>query len=220
MSKSYQLVIFDWDGTLMDSLASIVASMQQAARLSGLPLRSTVEVHEIIGLGLPEAIKALYPAISSAEADCMREHYVTTYLGNVEAEAGFYAGVRGLLDELRATDVWLSIATGKSRRGLDRVLAAQRAAHYFHSSRCADESLSKPHPQMLQELLAWHELEPQHAVMVGDTEHDLRMAAAAGVDAVAVTWGAHLPARLQACSPVYCAHSVAELREWLLSAVV
>lgn len=215
MTRQYQLVVFDWDGTLMDSLANIVSSMQQAALQTGLEPRSETEVHEIIGLGLPEAIRVLYPGLTAEHAEKMREHYAASYLGSLATESGLYDGVRHLLDELVASRLPLSIATGKSRRGLDRVLAAQQVGHLFQSSRCADESRSKPHPQMLLDLLALHQLAPEQVVMVGDTEHDLRMAQAAGVDAVGVGWGAHEMSRLLACKPVYCAHSVAELHAWL-----
>lgn len=220
MTRRYRMVIFDWDGTLMDSLANIVSSMQQAALAVELAPRSEPEIHEIIGLGLPEAIRVLYPELSLQQADSMREHYATSYLGNLASESGLYSGIRPLLDELHRGEVPLSIATGKSRRGLDRVLASQQVAHLFRSSRCADESRSKPHPQMLLDLLDLHCLSPDQVVMVGDTEHDLRMAHAAGVDAVGVSWGAHAKPRLLACQPVYCANSVTELHDWLRDAAL
>jgi phosphoglycolate phosphatase len=123
--------------------------------------------------------------------------------------------VRGLLDELRASGRLLAVATGKSRRGLDQAFAATGLARYFSASRCADETTPKPDPAMLLELLGELEAAPAGALMVGDTSHDLEMARGAGVDAVAVSYGAHAGDALRSLAPRACVESVAELRAWL-----
>jgi phosphoglycolate phosphatase len=215
----YSLLVFDWDGTLMDSLAQIVGAMRSASRTMGLPDRSEQQIHDIVGLGLPEAIQVLYPGLSALEIDRLRHHYSQSYQGG-GLVSQLFQGVKPMLEELRSTGVTLSIATGKSRRGLDHVLQQQAVGHFFDSSRCADESQSKPHPQMLLDLMCLHGVGADRVLMIGDTTHDLSMARNAGVDSVGVNWGAHDANRLATCDPVCMVESISELHAWLLNSVL
>lgn len=213
----YKLVVFDWDGTLMDSLSRIVHSMQQAAVDLGLPPRNHHQVHDIIGLALDLAIARLYPGLSANGIAQMHERYAHHYVTGDQKPSPFYEGVHELLQRLYQGNVLLSVATGKSRKGLDRIMQAHRVESLFHSTRCADETRSKPEPDMLLEILDYHKLRPDQAVMVGDTEYDLEMASRAGVDAVGVTWGAHDVHRLRRHNPKVCVDTVPQLADWLSS---
>jgi len=211
----FKLVVFDWDGTLIDSLARIVASMQAAALDLGLTPRSPDAVHDIVGLALEEAIFRLHPDLDPAELQTMRDRYAHHYVEGDRIPSAFYPGVPELLQQLRQDGVLLSVATGKSRKGLDRIMKAHGVEPLFHSSRCADETRSKPEPDMLLEILRQHDVEPADAVMVGDTEFDLEMARRAGVPSVGVTWGAHDITRLRRHGPKICVDTVEELSRWL-----
>lgn len=211
----YKLVVFDWDGTLMDSLSRIVQSMQQAAVDLALEPCVDHQVHDIIGLALDLAIARLYPGLSAAGIARMHERYAHHYVYGDLPPSPFYSGVPDLLQQLHQGNVLLSVATGKSRKGLDRILQAHQIEGLFHSSRCADETRSKPEPDMLLEILDYHNLQPHQAVMVGDTEFDLEMARRAGVDAVGVTWGAHAVDRLRRHDPRICVDTVEQLAGWL-----
>lgn len=213
----YKLVVFDWDGTLIDSLSRIVDSMQRAAVDLGLEPLGTAAVHDIIGLALDQAIARLYPGLSEAGIRQMHERYAHHYVTGDQTPSPFYAGVPELLRQLHGAGVLLSIATGKSRKGLDRIMRAHKVGSLFHSSRCADETRSKPEPDMLLEILDYHGVGVREAVMIGDTEFDLEMASRAGVDAVGVTWGAHSVNRLLRHNPRVCVNSVDELSGWLRS---
>ena len=217
MSTRYELIIFDWDGTLMDSLPRIVFSVRAAAQEFGLPLLSELAIHEIVGLELGKAISALYPELDAHHVERFRERYAHHYVQNDIEPSAFFDGILPMLDSLRERPTLLSIATGKSRRGLDRVMVAANAAHYFHSSRCADETESKPSPRMVLDLLELHGVAPEKAVVVGDTEFDMAMAQSAGVARLGVGWGAHALERLERYSPQACFHRVNELAEWLLA---
>lgn len=211
----FQLVVFDWDGTLMDSLARIVGSMQAAALDLGLVPRSRDAVHDIVGLALDEAILRLHPQLDADALQRMHDRYAYHYVEGDRNPSPFFAGARELLEDLHGSGVLLSVATGKSRKGLDRIMGAHGVGHLFHSSRCADETRSKPEPDMLLEILAHHRVPPARAVMVGDTEFDLEMARRAGVPAVGVAWGAHDITRLRRHAPQTCVQTVAELASWL-----
>ncbi|MDR5905439.1 HAD-IA family hydrolase [Franzmannia qiaohouensis] len=212
----YRLIIFDWDGTLMDSEARIVDCMQAAARDTGLAELSRAAVRDIIGLGLPEAIDKLCPGISAARAETLRQHYAQRFRAADQTPLQFFPGVeRGIARLREGRDTRLAVATGKSRRGLDRVFAANGSGAWFDASRTADETRSKPHPQMLEELLDETGVDVGDAVMVGDTEYDLDMARALGMDRIAVTYGVHEPRRLAACQPSFTAHAFPELIDWL-----
>ncbi len=213
----YQLIIFDWDGTLMDSQARIVACLEaasddlQAARLT------TLQYKHVIGLGLREAIVQLYQDFTEAQitefADRYRYHFVTTN----ETPSGLFKDVRQMLNSLNQSGYMLAVATGKARRGLERVLTDTGLAECFHGSRCADETRSKPHPQMLEELLNEFGLSACEAIMVGDTEYDLLMAGSLGMDALAVSYGVHDKDILLKHQPVACVDSISELSDWFLN---
>lgn len=213
---AYDLLIFDWDATLVDSAGDIVACMQQVINELGLPRLPDESIRNIIGLGLSEAILALYPGTIATQVQQIRECYSHHFSNGRYGQPRFFSGAREVLYELHAAGYKLAVATGKSRRGLDRVLTGLDCADLFHASRCADETRSKPHPQMLNELLQEFNLEPHQAVMIGDTEYDLGMAKAANMDRIAVSYGAHELERLLCYEPRFVAHNIEQLKQWLL----
>ena len=199
------LLVFDWDGTLADSTATIVDCMQRAAQDTGLPVRAADAICHIIGLGLPEAIAALYPATTSVCREAIRSAYVQHFVAEDRGPTLLFPGVRDTLHALFAAGHTLAVATGKSRRGLQRALhGLNDIAGLFSATRCADETQSKPHPQMLWELLDELAVDANHAVMVGDTHYDMEMAARAGIARIGVSYGAHAVAALQAFDPLAC----------------
>lgn len=208
------LLIFDWDGTLVDSTAHIIDAMQTAAREQGLPALSHAEVQNIIGLGLPEAILALYPSLEEAARHELKLGYARHYLALNEAPPALFAGVANTLEHLKSAGHLLAVATGKSRRGLQRVLGQLEMLDFFHATRCADETRSKPHPQMLHELLAELKMPLHDAVMIGDTEYDMAMAQEAGMARIGVDYGAHAVARLQRYEPDLILSEFAQLLDW------
>ncbi len=210
----YALIVFDWDGTLIDSAATIVECIQAAARDLGLPVPTVEQASHVIGLGLRDALRLAAPDLRPDQTMAFVDRYRAHFLAR-EDDMRLFEGIEPLLTALRARGHRLAIATGKSRRGLDRALAASRLGELFVASRCADETQPKPHPAMLHELLDELEVAASAALMIGDTSHDLTMARDAKVDAVAVTYGAHPAAALRACAPLACVDSVAGLREWL-----
>ncbi|CAD5262564.1 MULTISPECIES: HAD family hydrolase [Halomonadaceae] len=208
----YELIIFDWDGTLMDSVPRIVSCMQAAALEAEWGALTAAEVEDIIGLGLPEAIAQLCPGILPAQAERLRERYAHHFVQADATPMAFFGGVEAHIARLRGHEQQrLAVATGKSRRGLDRIFTETGSGAWFHASRTADETRSKPHPQMLSELLAELAVPVERAVMVGDTEYDLEMARAVGMDRVGVSYGVHTPERLAMSEPKWIAHSVDEL---------
>ncbi|MCO7244908.1 HAD-IA family hydrolase [Halomonas sp. Mc5H-6] len=212
----YELVIFDWDGTLMDSVPRIVSCMQAAGLEAGLGMLPRADIENIIGLGLPEAIETLCPGISPEQAERLRQAYAHQFVHVDTTPMRFFAGVEDHLARLRLNGAQkLAVATGKSRRGLDRVFQETGSLDWFHASRTADETRSKPHPQMLQELLDELSIPAERAVMVGDTEYDLEMARSLGMPRVGVSYGVHSPERLAASQPHEIVHSVDELFTWL-----
>lgn len=214
MAKRFDLLVFDWDGTLMDSAAAIVEAIQASCRDLGLPEPSDEQARHVIGLGLADAMRHAVPELSEASYPQMIERYRYHYLSR-DHELRLFDGVASLIPELAEAGYSLAVATGKSRLGLDRALKVSGLGNVFHDSRCADECFSKPHPQMLEELMAVFAVEPSRTLMIGDTTHDLQMANNAGVAALAVAYGAHPPEALDSCSPLARLHSVTELREWL-----
>lgn len=214
MPKQYDLLVFDWDGTLMDSAGTIVYAIQSASRDVGLPVPSDDEARHIIGLGLNEAVATLFPKLDPADFDPLLDRY-RYYFQAQDKEIPLFNGVPETLAELHEAGFLLAVATGKSRRGLDRVLEHTGIGHYFHGSRCADECFSKPHPCMLLELMDELGVEAKRTLMIGDTSHDLLMASNAGVPAVGVSYGAHPRDGLLALSPLHCAENFGELSRWL-----
>lgn len=211
----YSLIVFDWDGTLIDSAAAIVECIQQAARDMGLQVPGRERARHVIGLGLHDSLRHAVPDLPEERTLEFVASYRREFLAR-EDRMRLFPGVQELLDELRARGHALAVATGKSRRGLERALDACGVRPYFAASRCADESEPKPHPAMLRELMQALDAVPAQALMVGDTSHDLRMAAAAGVDCVAVCYGAHAEGDLRALQPRACLANVPDLRQWLL----
>lgn len=212
--QRYELIVFDWDGTLMDSAGMIVHCVQAAARDLALEPPSDERARHIIGLGLVDALRHALPDLPEARYEDLVERYRHHYLSR-DHELVLFAGVDAMLQGLVESGRWLGVATGKSRRGLDRALEYSGLGACFHATRCADECHSKPHPQMLEELMTEFAVSPAQTLMIGDTTHDLLMARNAGIDAVAVSYGAHPRADLEAVAPRHCAHSVAELAAWL-----
>ena len=212
----YELIIFDWDGTLMDSVPKIVSCMQAAAADAEWGELEVSAIEDIIGLGLPEAIAKLCPGIEPEQAERLRQRYSHHFVHGDTTPMPFFDGVEAQLARLRERPQQrLAVATGKSRRGLDRGFNETGSGGLFHTSRTADETRSKPHPQMLLEILAELQVPAERAVMVGDTEYDLEMARAIGMDRVGVTYGVHTPARLAASQPVWVAEDVPSLFDWL-----
>lgn len=212
-SKSqHELVIFDWDGTLMDSAGKIVKSMQLAADSLGFEVLSDAAIKDIIGLGLPEAIHRLYPDHDADRREKIRAQYAHFFVNDRSIDSQPFENVEALLEELTQQGRVLAVATGKSRIGLNRVLGETGFTHFFNASRCADETLSKPDPLMVNQLLEELKLGADTAVMVGDTEYDLEMAVLAGVDSIGVTYGSHSRDRLERHNPLVCADTVLELK--------
>ncbi len=209
------LFIFDWDGTLCDSTGKIVRCMQLAARQVGLRDLEDFEVLEIIGLGLPEAVDRLFPGAPVASLQALSKAYSEAFVADEHTPMGFFQGVEETLNLLRDQGYKLAIATGKSRRGLEHILDTLSMKGFFHGSRCADETCSKPDPMMLRELLTEFRWHPEEAVMVGDTEYDMEMARRANVPRVAVSYGAHIIERLQSYEPVLCIDHFPEIQSLL-----
>ncbi len=205
------LFIFDWDGTLLDSTDKIVRCLRAASVEVGLAHREDHEFREIIGLGLLEAIRQLYPDADEAAVMGMRQGYAKHFLAADRTPCPFYPQVMETLHALKDGGHQVAVATGKSRQGLNRVLGALQLESFFHGSRCADETRSKPHPLMLEELLAEFSVPANDAVMIGDTEFDMAMARNAGVPRVAVSYGAHHIDRLQAYDPLLCVDRMDQL---------
>ena len=211
----YKLLIFDWDGTLADSIGRIVTAMQGAAQRAGRPVRDAQAVKGIIGLGLPEAILTLYPDMPPEQVIAFRQHYADIYIAMDAEPSPLFAGVRESLEAFRAQGYRLAVATGKARRGLDRVLKAHGWEDFFDITRAADETASKPDPLMLNQILAHCDVCPEQALMVGDASFDLLMARNAGIDSVAVGYGAQSMERLLTFEPRLAIDSFPELRAWL-----
>lgn len=214
--STYKLIIFDWDGTLMDSIGRIVSSMQAAAHACQLNIPTVMQVKDIIGLSLPEAIQLLFPDIVEREINAIIEQYKYQYVEGDKTPALLFHDALPLLTALRDNDKLLAVATGKGRQGLQRVMSATQTEHFFHASRCADETLSKPDPQMLLSLLNELNVPAEQAVMIGDSQHDLNMAKAAGVDSIGITLGVHNRATLSNYQPKAIVDSLTELQQLLL----
>ena len=212
--KSYELLVFDWDGTLMDSAGEIVGSMQQAIQDTGLPERTPAQMRELIGLGLNDVLARLFPELDTRKVRARLDDYRRRY-GMQRSRAVLFPSVIATLDVLRERDFTLAVATGKSRRGLDDALASSGTRHLFQTTRCADESVPKPAPDMLEDILLRTATLPERALMIGDTEYDVSMARAAGVDSVGVGWGVHDAERLARAGALEVLDSVEALPAWL-----
>lgn len=215
MHPDYDLLIFDWDGTLADSIGRIVLAMNLAAERAGEAPCAEAAVKGIIGLALSEAISVLFPHLDAEQVAQLRQHYADIYMALDEQPSPLFGGVIEALDAFRAEGYQLAVATGKARRGLDRVLRANGWEGYFDITRAADESRGKPHPQMLEEILAHCQVEPGRALMVGDSSFDLLMARNAGMHSVAVGYGAMSLQALSEFGPQLCIDHFSQLRDWL-----
>jgi len=216
--KRYSAVVFDWDGTVMDSTHSIVAAIQGACADLGLPVPPAQEAAWVIGLSLESALYRCVPTLTADQMPDFVDRYRVHFLSR-DPEIKLFDGITDLLATLQSRQVRLGVATGKSRVGLDRVLTAKQLHGHFHVTRCADESFSKPHPAMLLEIMEMLDIPAEQILMVGDTSHDIQMAAAAGVDSMAVTYGAHDTATLLQAEPTVMVSSVGEMQSWLLDRV-
>ena len=214
MGRRFDLLVFDWDGTLMDSTGVIVAALQAACRELGLSVPTDSSAEYIIGLGLNDAMAHVLPGIDPGEYPRVVERYGHHFRLR-EPDALLFPGVEATLLSLRKSSHLLAIATGKSRRGLDRVLEKTGLQSVFHATRCGEESASKPHPGMLNELIEMLGTEPARTLMIGDTTHDIQMAINAGVASVAAAYGAHPRALLAQLRPLACMDHPHELWQWL-----
>jgi phosphoglycolate phosphatase len=211
---SYRLIIFDWDGTLMDSTRLIASCLQNACRDLGLAVPEFVDAKFVIGLGLAETVRYVAPALEPARERDLVERYRHHFVAR-EHEGLLYPGVPEMLSDLHGRGKRLAVATGKARRGLERALDSSGLRSWFEATRCADEGFAKPHPDMLHVILDCTGVPANEALMVGDTIHDLDLAANAGVDALAVSYGAHEESLLATRATVGCARTVQELHAWL-----
>lgn len=212
--RRFRFVVFDWDGTLVDSTALIADSLQKACRDIGEPVPNDFDARFVIGLGLLDALRHVAPGLPVARHPDLAARYRHHYLSR-DRDVALFAGVSELLAELGAAGFLLGVATGKTRAALDHALAHHGVAGRFVATRCADEGLPKPHPDMLLRLMDEVGAAPRETLMIGDTTHDLELARSAGAAALAVAYGAHAPAGLQRHGPLATVHSVAELRTWL-----
>ena len=217
MNHQAKLIVFDWDGTLMDSAAHIVACLQMALTDLELPQKSDDEIKNIIGLGLREALGVLCPQANDHELTALTGRYRQHFFDQQHEPCELFPGARELIEELHGQDYFLAVATGKGRNGLDKVLNETGMGAFFPVTRCADESHSKPHPQMLLDIIDWYGVEAHETIMIGDTEYDLEMANNAAAHSVAVTYGVHEKQRLLDCKPLTCLDNINDLHQWLLN---
>jgi len=213
-ARQFDLIAFDWDGTLFDSTAIITRSIQEAVRDVGGTVPSDVAASYVIGMALMPALAHAAPDVPVSKHAELGERYRHHYLAH-QHDIVLFDGVLPMLAELKARQHCLTVATGKSRRGLDEALHAVELQGVFDGSRTADETQGKPHPRMLHELMREFGVAPERTLMIGDTTHDLQMALNAGCASVGVGYGAHPTDAFEALQPRFIAHSVAELRDWL-----
>ena len=213
-ARRFELLVFDWDGTLVDSAPTIVACIQEACRDLGLVVPDDARASHVIGLGLQDALAHAIPGLAPSEYGRVVERYRHHFLLR-DPQVSLFAGTREMIASLHDSGHLLAIATGKSRAGLSRALGTTGLARLFAATRCADQCASKPAPDMLCELMTELDVAPGRTLMIGDTVHDLQMAANAGVAAVAVCHGAHPRDNLAAHRPLGCVQDTKELRAWL-----
>jgi phosphoglycolate phosphatase len=215
MTKQFDLIVWDWDGTLADSTGMITNAILKAAEQVGLPALSHQAASNIIGLGLRESIFALYGDIPTKQAKALAAQYSANYYAG-ESEITLFEGVADTIAVLFERGFKLAVATGKGRRGLNSAMERSMLGHYFHSTRTVDECFSKPHPQMLDELMAHLDVVPNRTLMIGDTSYDLQMAHNAGVNSVGVSYGAHKAEQWQHFEPIQQFSDFSSLSHWLL----
>jgi len=213
--RSFELLVFDWDGTLMDSEVRIVECVRAAVAELGLEVPPDSSIRNIIGLGLTEAITALFPRADDQLINEIANRYRQHFLFQNQTPMPLFAGVEETLRELESRGYLLAVATGKSRRGLERSLEHTDLGKLFHATRCADETFSKPHPEMLLQLMDELGTMPSETLMIGDTEYDMQMASNAGTASLAVSCGVHEVERLLQHGPEACLQAVSEMVGWL-----
>jgi phosphoglycolate phosphatase len=214
--RRFDLIVFDWDGTLFDSTALIARCIQSAAADLGLPVPSDEAASHVIGLGLTEALQHAVPSLPASRYPELGQRYRHHYF-NRQHELVLFPGTLDMLAALKARNHLLGVATGKSRRGLDEALHTVQLKGLFNATRTADETAGKPHPLMLQELMAELDVAPERTLMIGDTTHDLQLARNAGTASVGVSFGAHAHETFEPFGPLHVAHSTADLADWLQS---
>ena len=212
----YELIVFDWDGTLMDSEATIVSCLQMAARDLEIVEPEPEQARDVIGLGLHQALASLFPQSSDAEVDVLAQQYRKHFLREDREPSPLFPGVRELLEQLASMNYFLAVATGKSRQGLDMELEHSGLGGVFQATRCADEAFSKPHPQLLLDVLDHLGVASRQALVIGDTEYDMQMAANAGSDAIGVSFGVHSPERLREHGALTVVEHLAHIPDWLV----
>jgi phosphoglycolate phosphatase len=216
MTRRFDLVVFDWDGTLFDSTALIVRCIQHACRDVGSPVPSDTDAAYVIGLGLVDALRHVAPDLPESRYPELGNRYRHHYFAS-QHELTLFPGTLDMLHALKERHHWLAVATGKGRRGLDDALAHSQLKGLFDGTRTADETASKPHPLMLLELMREFGADPERTLMIGDTTHDLQLARNAGTPSVAVSFGAHDHESFAEFVPLHIAHSTRELHDWLLA---
>jgi phosphoglycolate phosphatase len=215
MPKRFDLIVFDWDGTLADSTQMIVECIRQASAEAGLSVPEPAAASNIIGLGLREAIAVLFGSLSDSQYELLTARYRHHYFAR-DQQTLLFEGAAQAIGELEQQGFMLAVATGKGRNGLNRSLADSGIAHHIHASRCADECLSKPHPQMLMEIMDELGVEAERTLMVGDTSYDLQMARNAQVASLAVSYGAHALEDLLPHAPLAHFDQFTKLNQWLI----
>lgn len=214
-TDDFELLVFDWDGTLMDSEARIVTCLERAVAAVGAEVRTRQELRDVIGLGLTQAIERLYPQAGAGFVADFTVAYREYFLSQDRTPSALFTGAREVIEGLAARGYLLAVATGKSRRGLDRELAETGLGRFFHVTRCADETFSKPHPRMLEEIMTDLDTPAGRTLMIGDSEYDMMMANNARTRALAVSYGVHELERLLGHGPIGHLDAIAELPGWL-----
>jgi phosphoglycolate phosphatase len=215
MSKQFDLIVWDWDGTLADSTGMITKAVVDAAEQVGLPKLDPAAARNIIGLGLKESIHALFGDLPAEQAQALARQYTANYYAGEQA-IPLFTGAKSTIIELNRRGYKLAVATGKGRRGLNLALEHCGLTHYFHETRTVDECFSKPHPQMLDELMDACVTTPERTLMIGDTSYDMQMAENASVKALAVTFGAQTHEQLSDYNSMEIFHQFNDLSAWLL----
>ena len=212
--KKYQLIIFDWDGTIIDSQAHIINSMKQAMSDENLPVPEDARIRHVIGLSLDRAILSLSPELDQLTIERIASNYRRHFFANMN-QSELFEGVAETIQDLHASGYFLAVATGKGRKGLDMALKNTGLEPFFHITRCADETRSKPDPLMLDEILTDLDLDPEKAIMVGDTSYDIDMACNIKMDCIAVTYGMHDVQHLKSSNPTYLIDSIDQLSQYV-----
>jgi len=213
--NKYKAIIFDWDGTLVDSTARIVDAMQMAIVENAMPVLTDHAIQQIIGLGLPEALKVLWPDITAAQSLQMQKSYVANFSHHSKISVDFFNQAHEIFEQLKQLGYVLAVATGKTRRGLDEMLDGMDVRDVFDITRCADETASKPSPIMLQQILNELKITHSQALMVGDTSFDLDMARNINMDSIGMTHGAHDSKILMASGAKALCHDLNDLLDWI-----